>query len=53
MVGAMAFGALCEEIECAGLAADAALCVALAQDLDAQLEQVQAAIQAHGVATKV
>jgi len=50
MVGAMAFGALCEEMECAGLAADAALCSELAQGLDAQLLLVQAAIAAQSTA---
>jgi HPt (histidine-containing phosphotransfer) domain-containing protein len=50
MVGAMAFGALCEEIECAGLAADTPVCQALAQDLAGQLKLVQTAMQTHATA---
>jgi CheY-like chemotaxis protein len=47
MVGAMLLGALCEDIEAAGLAADAALCATLAAALEPQFAAVQQAIALH------
>ena len=47
MVGALALGTLCEEIETAGLADDAALCATLAAALEPQFAAVQQAIALH------
>ena len=44
MVGALRLGELCEEIECAGLAANIPECLALAAGLATELAQVQAAV---------
>ena len=47
MVGALVLGNLCEEIETAGLAADADLCATLAAALEPQFAAVQQAIALH------
>ena len=47
MVGALVLGTLCEEIETAGLAADADLCATLAAALEPQFAAVQQAIALH------
>ena len=51
MVGALVLGTLCEEIETAGLAADAALCATLGAALEPQFAAVLQAIALH--ATRV
>ena len=47
MVGALRLGGLCEEIECAGIAANTPECKALAAGLAGELAQVQQSVDLH------